>query len=234
MINVDDRILIEVDASEMWLLLHITRRLGKKMYCWPSNDTLMKDTGFKIDKLREVKKSLVEKRLISIEIKDGTSNIYRIETDKLGVFIAADRLNAPPSEKPTGPPRKNQLPTPSEKPTDKYYKSEVLKSNCKAYALCVEFWLKEFHIGWSFRPVSGKALKSLIKQIQNLLAAIGRENGDEAVASFFIAMCQHLPQYYKQKDLQVLDMKFNEIIEEIKKSKNGNFTNTRPESKFRN
>lgn len=108
MINVDDRLLLEVDPSEMWLLLHITKRLGKKMHCWPSNKTLMNDTGFKIDKLREVKKSLINKKLISVELKDGTSNVYRIETDKIGVFVGANRLSDTPSEKPTYPPRKNQ------------------------------------------------------------------------------------------------------------------------------
>ncbi len=129
MINIDTRFLSKVDESEMWLLLHITKRLGKKMFCFPSNSTLLNDTGWSIDKLRYVKKSLEQKGLIWIEDTHGKSNNYHVKTDEIGVFIGADRLSDTPSEKPTGVSRKNQQGTPSEKPTPKYYQDEVLVSN---------------------------------------------------------------------------------------------------------
>ena len=110
MINIDTRFLSKVDESEMWLLLHITKRLGKKMFCFPSNKTLMKDTGWKIDKLRDVKTRLEQKGVISIEGTKGGSNNYHVKTDEIGVFIGVDRLSD----------------TLSEKPTPKYYQDEVL------------------------------------------------------------------------------------------------------------
>lgn len=135
MINIDERILSKVTGDEMWLLIQITKRLGRNHYCFPSNETLMRDTKWKIDKLRSIKHSLVDKGFLAVEIVEGRSNIYRVTTDFIGVFVGADKLSETPSEKPTGsekptpPHRKNQQTTPSEKPTGKYYQSEVLISN---------------------------------------------------------------------------------------------------------
>lgn len=137
MINIHGKILEILTESEMWLLIHITKRLGKNMFCWPSNETLMKDTGWGVDKLRDVKNSLIEKKIIQVNIQAGRSNTYHVTTDLIGVYVPSNKLSESPSEKPTGyiePPRKNQQPppgenqytTPSEKPTGKYCKSEVL------------------------------------------------------------------------------------------------------------
>lgn len=101
MINIDDRLYNAVDMSEYWLLSHIVRRLNKQMYCFPSNKTLMMDTGWAIDKLQKVKKSLVDKGLISVDSRFNetdrqSTNFYRVETDLIGVFVDGKRLSYPP------------------------------------------------------------------------------------------------------------------------------------------
>jgi hypothetical protein len=96
-INVKFELLDRVDASEFWLLSHIVKRLNKEMFCFPSNKTLLSDTGWHIDKLQKVKKSLVEKGFLSIEERFNadrrTSNTYYVTTDLIGVFVGADRLS---------------------------------------------------------------------------------------------------------------------------------------------
>jgi hypothetical protein len=90
------------------------------------------------------------------------------------------------------------------------------------YQLAVDFWLKEFHIGWTFESVHGKALKSLLKKISGLQP----DKTDEDHISLFKAFCIKLPDWFKDKDLQVLDSKFNEIVQQIKDAKNGQSKHT--------
>jgi hypothetical protein len=92
MINLDDRILDgSVSESEMWLLLHITRFLGKNMTCWPSNKTLLEKTGWSMGKLQAVKKSLQDKKLLEVSLRsNGTAqatNLYKVKTKYLSVFV---------------------------------------------------------------------------------------------------------------------------------------------------
>jgi uncharacterized phage protein (TIGR02220 family) len=92
MINIDTRLLSKVDESELWLLTHIAKRINSQRECWPSNTTLCKETGFGIDKLQRVKKSLVEKGLMKVyprKNKTGqTSNNYQVLTRFIGVYIS--------------------------------------------------------------------------------------------------------------------------------------------------
>ena len=90
-----------------------------------------------------------------------------------------------------------------------------------AYSLCIDFWLKEFHPGWSFGAVHGVKMKSIIKKIKDLLKVSGRESTDKAIHESFKAVCNNLPKYYLIKDLAMIDSKFNEIIQEIKNGKQG-------------
>jgi len=75
--------------------------------------------------------------------------------------------------------------------------------------------LNEFHIGWSFTSANGKALKSLLRKI----SALQPDKTDEDHISLFKAFCIKLPDWFKDKDLQVLDSKFNEIVQQIKDAK---------------
>lgn len=84
------------------------------------------------------------------------------------------------------------------------------------YHQVVEFWLKEFHPGWSFRAVHGKAVKGIIAQIESRARAAGTEKPEpEEVYEYFRVMCNKLPEWFRDKDLQIIDSKFNEIITQI-------------------
>lgn len=132
MINIDDRLFEVVDQNEYWLLSHITSRLNKKMFCFPSNKTLMNDTGWAEEKLQKVKKSLVEKGLLGVEkwFTDGvqTSNRYVVKTPWIGVYVGADKLSYPP-ENPAPTPGFSRAPGRGENQgTEVLTSSEVLNT----------------------------------------------------------------------------------------------------------
>ncbi len=98
------------------------------------------------------------------------------------------------------------------------------------YAQMVEFWLKEFHVGWVFRAIHGKAVKSLITKIEaTLKAGVNLNyNHDEVILNFFKIMCQSLPEWYKDKDLPTIDSKYNEIIHQIQAGPKKDIWNSKP------
>jgi hypothetical protein len=95
----------------------------------------------------------------------------------------------------------------------------------KIYLTLVSVWLNEFRVGWTFGGVQGKALKSIITKIKKILKDIEKEPTDQMIEDTFRAMCAKLPEWYKDKDLPVINSKFNEIIEQIKNLKHDK-TNT--------
>lgn len=113
-------------------------------------------------------------------------------------------------------------------------KSKIPKLENPFYKPCVDFWLKEFRIEWEFGGMQGKALNSIIKKIQNKLKQSEKEINAESVLDVFKVICFKLPDWYKDKDLQIIDSKFNEIITEIKNESNGNTKNAKPVSKYHN
>ena len=100
-----------------------------------------------------------------------------------------------------------------------------------SYKNSVDFWLKEFHVGFTFGGAQGKALKSILKKIKEVTGAAGNEPTEELIANTFRLICENLPDWYKEKDLNVIDSKFNEIILEIKNKKNGT-AKEKPRSKY--
>lgn len=98
------------------------------------------------------------------------------------------------------------------------------------YSQIVEFWLKEFKIGWTFSAVHGKALKSLISKIKKIIKDTNKEPTDILILATFKKLCTSLPDWYKDKDLQIIDSKFNEIITQIQ---NGTQQQQQPTSIFR-
>jgi len=81
------------------------------------------------------------------------------------------------------------------------------------YALIVDFWLKEFKPSWTFGGQHGKALKSIIKKLTSIFP-------ESNIVDVFKLMCLKLPEWYKDKDLPVIDSKLNEILEQIKNTQN--------------
>ena len=112
---------------------------------------------------------------------------------------------------------------------------EIKKNKIKtieeiSYPLAVDFWLKEFHLGWTFENTHGAKMKSIIKKIKKVILDTGKDPTSDSIINTFKAMCNKLPQWYKDKDLSIIDSKFNEIITEIKNSNNG-ISNKQPTGK---
>ncbi len=92
-------------------------------------------------------------------------------------------------------------------------------SNSSDYTECVKYWYEDFRQSqWTFRAVHGKALKGIIKQIENLIAKNPPKEGQDplTVVQMFQLILSKLPDFFKSKDLPIIDSKFNEIIEQIK------------------
>lgn len=88
MINIDTRLLSQIDENEFWLLCHLAKRISVKgKICWPSNKTLCKDTGWHIEKLQNVKKKLIKDGWIEVTTRPDKTNLYRINTQKISVYI---------------------------------------------------------------------------------------------------------------------------------------------------
>ena len=103
---------------------------------------------------------------------------------------------------------------------------------------CKRFWLNDFKQGWTFTGAKGKALKSIITKIKTACKNSGNEITDILLTETFKMICLRLPEFFKNKDLEIIDQKFNEIITEIKQLQNGNITNKdsngKPISKYHN
>jgi hypothetical protein len=93
MINVHDVLLDKLNDSELYLLLHIAKRLSVNSTCFPKNETLCHDTKWSLKTVQKVKRSLIEKGFILVtqrqnEFGAHLSNMYRVETDLIGVFVS--------------------------------------------------------------------------------------------------------------------------------------------------
>ena len=92
------------------------------------------------------------------------------------------------------------------------------------YQLAVDFWLKEFHVGWTYTATQGKQLKDLLAKLKQIIP----EASDHDLILAFKSFCLNLPDWFKDKDLQVLNSKFNEIVtQQIKNQNNGSTKKSR-------
>lgn len=93
MINIDSRLLGEVDANELYLLCYIANRVGKNGDAWPGNDTLLKETGWHIEKLIRIKKGLEIRGILKVERRTGRANHYSINSKYITNFIDGKSVN---------------------------------------------------------------------------------------------------------------------------------------------
>ncbi len=137
MINIDNRLLDEVDENDLWLLCHIVKRIGTDGSCFPSNRTLCKDTLWNIKRIQRSKKSLIDKGILLItprakEKGQQTSNDYKIQTDLVGVYVPGSRIKVTlegDTPKPDTLPQ-NGSPYPTPKPDNEVLtRTEVLYSS---------------------------------------------------------------------------------------------------------
>ncbi len=96
MLNIDDRLLDlipQIGMDAFGILLLIASRIDRENKCFPSRETLQKESGFGRDKVDKALNKLRQAKLISSEQRfvHGrlSSNIYTIHTDYIGVFVSA-------------------------------------------------------------------------------------------------------------------------------------------------
>lgn len=93
------------------------------------------------------------------------------------------------------------------------------KSSSAPFILILDFWLKEVHPGWAMDGLQGKHLKHIITKIKTTLTSSKKEVTDENIVTTFKYIINHLPEYFKNKDLATINSNYNEIIEKIKNPK---------------
>jgi len=86
-----------------------------------------------------------------------------------------------------------------------------------SYSFCVEFWLTKFHPNWRFNGSEGKALNELIAQMDKyFIKGHDRSPTAQETFNFFEHFCLKLPNFYKTKNLKILNQNFDGIIAEIR------------------
>lgn len=113
------------------------------------------------------------------------------------------------------------------KPKSKKPKKDIPRAH-GAYAPIIDFFCVEYWPDYNFMGArDGKQVKEIISQIEKLLVRHERDSSPESVVEFFKTVVQNAPAFYQKKSLPVINSKFSEIIEEIKKQRNGQTTKKR-------
>ena len=103
MINIDTRLIDQLNGDELAVFIHILKRIGKQNKSFPSRYTLQKETSFGRRRVADAIAGLNEKGIIETKQENKNGNfgktIYKISTDLAGVFITAK--NEEIEEKPT-------------------------------------------------------------------------------------------------------------------------------------
>jgi hypothetical protein len=98
MINIDTRLLPQVTPDQLFLLCHIVNFMNENKMCFPSNKKLIEQCKFSESKILRIKNELVTRKIISVKQRfrpDGsqTSNLYKIETEFIGVFVTGKSMS---------------------------------------------------------------------------------------------------------------------------------------------
>ena len=98
MINIDTRLLDEITPDQLYLLCHVVNFMNENRMCFPSNKKIIEGSGFSDSKVLRIKNELIAKKLISVKQRfrpDGsqTSNLYKIETNKIGVYVTGNKMS---------------------------------------------------------------------------------------------------------------------------------------------
>lgn len=155
--------------------------------------------------------------LISVEKRDGGKISYEhIVYDK--PYNGEPSTEKPLTEKPsTVEPSTENMPLLNTNKQSTNILSKDILNKDNTYQLAVDFWLKDFRQGWTFSGIHGKHLKDLLGKFRK----INPNGSEEDIVLMFEYFCRNLPDWFKDKDLPVLNSKFNEIITQIKTQKNG-------------
>ncbi|HEY0741812.1 MAG TPA: hypothetical protein VGD40_10125 [Chryseosolibacter sp.] len=137
MINIDTRLLEKLDANELYLLCRITNRIGANKESWPSNDLLLKECGWHIEKLLKVKNGLESKGILKVTRKPGRANRYSLATNLIGNYVngkseGVENSDATDTENPSTPAPENPAATTTENPSEPLRKNHTLSINQEA------------------------------------------------------------------------------------------------------
>lgn len=221
--------------AELWLTKNLSltekvlyleiKSLDNDFGCTATNKFLSERVQVNPTSISTLLKSLEEKGIIKMVYRDLNS----FEGRTINVVYFFGEHNDTPSRN-QKPPSKNQKGvcenqkhsnTISNTISNNLNINVVSKEPTLHQRLCA-VWLNEIHIGWTFGAMQGKCITSIGEKIKKIQKAAGLSTDDTDVERIFRIMCQKLPEWYKDKDLQVINSKFNEIITEIKNQKNGN------------
>jgi hypothetical protein len=87
MLNIDDRLLSDLDESEMYLVLHIAKFMtANRMTAWPSLETLSKNCNWDERTVKKHRQSLVLKGYLEMKMQPGKPTMYRFLKDGIGVY----------------------------------------------------------------------------------------------------------------------------------------------------
>lgn len=88
------------------------------------------------------------------------------------------------------------------------------------YLQFVEVWYNSWGGDYVFTAKDGAKIKSLITKITVLIKRSNISPNADEIVGFWREVVQNMPDFYKGKDLSVVDSKLNEIISQIKKQNN--------------
>lgn len=112
MINIDDRLLNEVNEQEMYLMLHIAKHMKQsRMTAWPSVETLCKACKWDERTVKKWRSSLVQKGFLKMVIEPGTKTVYSFLRDGIGVYNGLKSAGEVEEEAQNQPGTKNAPPT---------------------------------------------------------------------------------------------------------------------------
>src|SRR5688500_6280612 len=98
MINIDSRLIRELNGDQLKLLTIITDYSNQDRTCFPSVKTLAKDCKWSVDKVHRIKRQLIKQELIKSEprYKDKdpgqTSNLYTVTTPRVQKYTPPANL----------------------------------------------------------------------------------------------------------------------------------------------
>jgi len=231
----------DLTANAKLLYGEITALCNSKGYCWATNEYFAELYGVANETISRWVSSLVKKGyLISkIKFKNGTKEI---ESRLLKIVTPIDDFVNTSPQKDQYPiddfvntsPQKDQYPIDENvkenntiNNTNEYNKGNARISSPKdeflndCFIACKKFFLQELHPGWKFNATQGSALKAMIKNIKADIEKNGTIGTVENVTGMFKIICENLPDWYRDKNLNVINGAYNTIIEQIKNIKNG-------------
>lgn len=100
-------------------------------------------------------------------------------------------------------------------------KNEIVGKEKSLYSEFVAVWFDNWK-DYVFTAKDGSKIKSLINKLKLFAKKNNVEPTDAELLKYWEIIIQKMPDFYKGKDLSVVDSKINEIVNEIKNKQHGN------------